>query len=136
LAILAAQTESAVADEKKPPNTMGDINNNQGIVTQGQIGNNTIIQNDGRRHLTEGGKQQFLAQLSRTRRIVITVYSHDGDNINLGREIWSFLHDSGFNVASPNHLLIYTGRALPRGVEVFLADDKPDEPIQIVVGDR
>lgn len=30
--------------QDKPPNVMGDVINNQGIVTQGQIGNNTIVQ--------------------------------------------------------------------------------------------
>jgi hypothetical protein len=29
--------------DKPPSNTMGNITNNQGIVTQGQIGNNTIV---------------------------------------------------------------------------------------------
>ena len=33
-----------VMAQDKPPNVMGDVNNNQGIVTQGQIGNNTIVQ--------------------------------------------------------------------------------------------
>jgi hypothetical protein len=32
-----------MAQNDKPPNTMGDIKNNRGIITQGQTGNNTII---------------------------------------------------------------------------------------------
>ena len=32
-----------MAQDNKPPNTMGDITNNTGIITQGQTGNNTII---------------------------------------------------------------------------------------------
>lgn len=34
---------AAMAQNDKPSNTMGDIQNNQGIITQGQTGNNTII---------------------------------------------------------------------------------------------
>lgn len=32
-----------MAQDQKSSNTMGDVINNQGIVTQGQVGNNTII---------------------------------------------------------------------------------------------
>src|SRR5260370_36983896 len=35
------QTRMAQND-KPPPNTMGDVLNNQGIITQGQHGNNTL----------------------------------------------------------------------------------------------
>jgi hypothetical protein len=37
-------TGVAMAQSEKPPtNTMGNVINNQGIVTQGQVGNNTIV---------------------------------------------------------------------------------------------
>lgn len=42
--VLIFVTGSAMSadDKKSPSNTMGNILNNQGIVTQGQVGNNTI----------------------------------------------------------------------------------------------
>jgi hypothetical protein len=44
-ATLISYAGNAMAQDYKPPqsNTMGAIINNQGIVTQGQFGNNTII---------------------------------------------------------------------------------------------
>jgi hypothetical protein len=42
--ILICFTGSTVAQSEKPPtNTKGNIIANQGIVTQGQVGNNTIV---------------------------------------------------------------------------------------------
>jgi hypothetical protein len=38
--------------QNSTPNTLGDIINNQGIVTQGQHGNNTIIQGPVARHIS------------------------------------------------------------------------------------
>jgi hypothetical protein len=51
---------AAMAQNEKPPsNTMGDIINNQGIVTQGQIGDNYIIQH-------KAPKISFVGQLPST----------------------------------------------------------------------
>jgi hypothetical protein len=42
--ILICLTRTAMAQNEKPAeNTMGNITNNQGIITQGQVGNNTIV---------------------------------------------------------------------------------------------
>jgi len=43
LGVMAAGGTVSMAQDGKPPNTMGDVINNQGIITQGQKGNNTII---------------------------------------------------------------------------------------------
>jgi hypothetical protein len=40
---LIGSTVIAMAQNEKPPNTIGNITNNSGIITQGQIGNNTIV---------------------------------------------------------------------------------------------
>jgi hypothetical protein len=41
--ILFLASRAAMAQSDKPSNTMGAVTNNQGIVTQGQVGNNTIV---------------------------------------------------------------------------------------------
>jgi hypothetical protein len=40
---LIGSTVIVMAQDDKPPNTIGNITNNSGIITQGQIGNNTIV---------------------------------------------------------------------------------------------
>jgi len=47
-----------------PSNAMGPINDNHGIITQGQTGNNTILQTPPARHINDQNKQKLSQFLS------------------------------------------------------------------------
>jgi hypothetical protein len=86
-------------------NTLGNIYGNQGIITQGQTGNNTIIQGPVRRDLNSAWgdplKQQMLNNLPRDKEITVTAVMGDTEALDLAVQIHSFLKSSGFKLTEP-----------------------------------
>jgi hypothetical protein len=89
-------------------NTMGPIYGNQGIITQGQTGNNTILQTPPARHINDQAKQklsQFLANKPKGQlRIKASITANDARAY--ANEIAEFLQDScGWNVQVDNAII-------------------------------
>jgi hypothetical protein len=63
LSLYGAVVVNTLAGSAMAQNTMGDINNNQGIVTQGQNGNNTIIQRPPGRSMSQAAAEKIAASL-------------------------------------------------------------------------
>ncbi len=87
-------------------NTMGPIYNNQGIITQGQFGNNTIIQGPIARHLSDlraaSLKSQILSEIPKDKPITVMAVMGDAEAIEFAQEIHSFLKDNGFDLKEQN----------------------------------
>lgn len=83
-------------------NTMGNVYGNQGIITQGQTGNNTIIQAPPARNLDSpwGGplKSQILEKLPRDQEISVTAVLGDAEAADLAVQIYNFLKNNGFKM--------------------------------------
>lgn len=131
-----AQTDSApgtqVAQNDKPDNSIGSIVGNQGIITQGQTGNNYLLK-DGQHPFGPTEQSYLLQYVSKQRKIVINVMP-DAKAINLADRIYAFLRDSGYQVDPVNHFLMAAGpKGPPRGVSV---NNPPDstQPTTIWVG--
>lgn len=121
-----------MAQDNKPPNTMGDVNNNQGIITQGQVGNNLILQGLSR-PFGDAEKAYLLAHVTKQRKIVINVMP-DGPAEDLAGRIFEFLKGGDYQVDPVNHFLMAAGpNGPPRGVSI---NNPPDEtkPTVIWVG--
>src|SRR5690349_12902851 len=76
-------------------NSIGNIYNNQGLITQGQTGNNTIIQGPIPRRMAEGRadslKAQILRELPRDKRITVMAVMGDGEAVQFAQEIFAFM---------------------------------------------
>lgn len=132
-AILSGQTTLAQSDN--PPNTMGPIIDNKGIVTQGQQGNNTIYQRPADRHLNDDMKQQLLQNLPHGRKIRIFYINTESDAQGFAEELATFLRESGFNdIDGPSGGMQFGGKMT--GINVDLNKDHPERPIQISIGLR
>lgn len=114
-------------------NTMGNINGNQGIITQGQQGNNTIIQGPVPRHLLDADKAALLAHLPKGRTIRVLFQQTESDGEGLAKEIHDFLVQNGFNSTGYGGVMMFP---TPRGTEVNLNENSPNQPIFINVGIR
>jgi hypothetical protein len=116
-----------------PSNSAGNINGSNGIVTQGQSGNNTIIQAPQPRQLGEAQKVQLLARIPKSRKIRLMFESSESDAGPLADQIADFLKSNGYSVEGPHPAIIVPA---PRGVAVQLSEDHPENPINISVGVR
>jgi hypothetical protein len=90
------------AMSQNPPNTMGNILNNQGIITQGQTGNNTIVGSIPRsidQPRMEALKRQILSELPKDKPITVMAVMGDSEAINFAVQIHSFLKANGFPLA-------------------------------------
>lgn len=114
-------------------NSIGNINGNTGIITQGQQGNNTIIQGPISRHLDEAGKAEFLRRVPKTRKIVLKYLSTESDGSSLAQEMHEFLTKEHYSVEGPNPAIIPDA---PRGISILTFDDKPNRPVEILIGMR
>jgi hypothetical protein len=117
-------------------NTLGNIYNNQGIITQGQQGNNTIIQGLPERHLTDDIKTSLLAHIPKSRKVVITALWGDQEAINFGGEIKKFLTDADYSsVEGINWGMMNAPDGTSfKGTAVNLHVDQPDNPVEINIG--
>lgn len=117
-------------------NSVGNIYGNQEIITQGQTGNNTIIQGFPARHLSDPDKTEMLSRIPKNRRIVIIALWGDQEVINLGAEIKAFLARSGYTSIDGVGWGVMTmpdGTSF-KGISVNLNEDKLNMPVQINVG--
>src|SRR5262249_7162293 len=88
LAAIFQITEAAMA--QNPPNSMGNIYNNRGIITQGQTGNNTVIQGPIARSLDREPqlRQQMLRELPRDKDITVTGVLGDAESCDFAIQIY------------------------------------------------
>ena len=96
---------------------MGNIYNNQGIITQGQQGNNTIIQGQIPRDLEREGplKAQMLRELPRDKEITVVGILGDTESCSFALQIQAFLKNDGFMVKDGIAESVFAG--LPRGLQ-------------------
>lgn len=111
-------------------NSIGSISNNSGIVTQGQVGDNTIVQGLKPRHLDATMKAQFQANIPRTRKVTITSIN-ETEPLEFSQEIFTFLKSKGYNVDPP--AIGFFSKPVTK-VEVDLHDDDETKPVEIIVG--
>ncbi len=96
-------------------NTIGNIYNNQGIITQGQQGNNTIIQGPIPRHLSdqraESLKAQILREIPKNKPITVMAVMGDAEAIEFAIEIHGFMKSNGFLMKEPDGVSqgVFTG---------------------------
>jgi hypothetical protein len=124
------QTEEAMAQ-----NTMGPIYSNQGIITQGQFGNNTIIQGPIPRHLsdqrTDGLKVQILREIPKDKPVTVMAIMGDAEAIEFAQEIHTYMKANGFTMREPNGISqgVFTGP-----VKGLQKRDESDGSITFIVG--
>ena len=115
-----------------PSNSMGPITGNQGIITQGQNGNNVIFQTP-KRALSDQDKSQLLASIPKSRKIVIVAVP-DGAALDFAEVLYSFLVGNGYSVAEIEKPLMISGpNGPPRGNNINTPPDIT-QPVQITVG--
>lgn len=88
-------------EQHLPSNTMGDVNIKNGIVTQGQQGNNYLQTQKPPRFLTDEMKEAMLEKIPKSK--IITVrYVASGDEVlerkNLAEQIYKFLTVEGYKL--------------------------------------
>ena len=77
-------------------NSLGNVYNNQGIITQGQQGNNTIIQAPARAEFTPQLQSEILQKIPKGPIELITVGGEADQAI--GNQVHAFLNQSGYTV--------------------------------------
>jgi hypothetical protein len=96
-------------------NSMGNIFGNQGIITQGQFGNNTIIQGPLARHLSDPRadtlKTQILSDIPKDKPITVMAIMGDAEAIEFAQEIHAFMKANGFEMKEPGGISqgVFTG---------------------------
>jgi hypothetical protein len=115
-------------------NTIGNIYGNQGIITQGQTGNNTIIQGPLSRHLSEprmdGLKAQILREIPKDKPITVMAIMGDGEGIEFAEEIQTFMKANGFQMKGDGIAQgVFTGP-----VKGLQKRDETDGSITFIVG--
>ena len=102
----------------------------QGGVTAGTINIGPM-----QRHLSVADKAAMLARIPKTRKISIMVVLNDAEANNLASEIDAFLRNSGYQVDGPHGAMMWSHSGTsPKGVNIDLNKDKPNDPVQITVG--
>jgi hypothetical protein len=128
---------TAMAQSQPTSNSMGPVIDNHGIVTQGQNGNNVVVQGVVPRHLGDPEKEALIARIPKNRKISVVFVLNDSDATDLATEYADFLRNSGYSVEGPAGMMIWTSaNTSPRGVNVDLNLDAPQNPVQITVGIR
>jgi hypothetical protein len=114
---------------QQPTYSTGAISGNQGILTFGQTGNNTIVQGTPRRRLDENLKAQLLANLPTSRKVEVNAIN-ESDAKDFAAEIATFLRENGYTVDGVN--TNFYGGPNPKGTTINLRND----PIVITVGEN
>ncbi len=131
---MAAAQQQAQA----PPmsnNTIGNIFGNQGIITQGQIGNNTLNIGPQPRNIDSSQavslKAQILRELPKDKLITVTALLGDGESIQFAQQIHAFMKANGFTMREPDGISqsVFTG--VVKGLQ---RQDQPDGSITFIVG--
>jgi hypothetical protein len=119
---LAAVATVAAALWKSQPSVAqsGAIFNNQGIVTQGQIGGtNTVINRQPPRQIDDQLRQFIRANVPKAKTIKVMVLNGDPERDNFAEEIGAFLTADGYKLMTPFiSFLVGGGGKTPSGVEI------------------
>jgi hypothetical protein len=118
-------------------NSMGQISNYQGIVTQGQSGgNNTVINRRPARSLDEQGKRNLLSALpDRKKDVVLQILIGDPERDNYGSQVRDFLISAGYHVREPIRRVVAVGDT-PVGTVVDPYTQADAVVVEIGVNDR
>jgi hypothetical protein len=84
-------------EESMAQNKMGDIYNNQGIITQGQTGNNTIIQGPVRLSFTQEIADDLVSRLPAGKTIVLQSIGSNLDQA-VADQYQQYLQAKGFEI--------------------------------------
>jgi hypothetical protein len=87
---------ATASEDVMAQNTMGPIIGNQGIITQGQQGNNTIIQAPVRAQFTDQIKSEILQKIPKGT-VDLRTIGGEADQA-IGNEVHQFLMQNGYNV--------------------------------------
>jgi hypothetical protein len=90
---------SAMAQNEKPPNAMGDINNNSGIITQGQTGNNTIIVGPSRLQFSTAIGEELFQKLPKGKPVRVRAIGSASDQA-VAQQYGGFLQSKGVKIAN------------------------------------
>lgn len=114
-------------------NWIGNINGNNGIITQGQIGNNTINFGKQPRNLDapqmQGLKNAILTELPRDKAFSIGTVMGDQEAISLAMQVHSFMKSQGFQVGDGVFQGVFSGPVVG-----YVRNDKPDGGVEIIIG--
>jgi hypothetical protein len=132
VSIIAILWASSVAAQ----NSSGNIYDNNGVIAQGQGGDNTVIQGQIVRHLNDNDKAKLLSHLPRERKIVILFANSQSDDEDFAKEFHDFLVGNGYTVEGPNSSDFSGPNGQLKGVHINLNQAHPDRPIEIIVGIR
>ena len=135
VAVFAAFLSGNAMSDENPKNVMGNVTNNHGIVTQGQIGNNTLNIGATARHLnSEAGeplKRQMLNELPRDKQIRVMALMGDAESYQFALEIQAFLKAHGFKVGESDNVAQATFVGLVKGLSV---QERKDGVLEFIVG--
>jgi hypothetical protein len=121
-----------MAQNDKPPNTIENITDNRGIITQGQVGNNTIIQGGYRTVSPEQRRRMVAAANSSTTKTAVEINSPMGcdECAGLGVQFAQILSEAGWSATpSPNNMWPF--RLL--GIQIWVHDINAPPPEAITL---
>jgi hypothetical protein len=116
--------ELAIAQDQKPSNTMGAINNNKGIITQGQSGgNNTVVNAPPIASIDQKAIDRIRQEVSAGATFSITKTIMDSDSNILAERLFAELIKLGYK---PERQAIDSafGRPYFRGLQILQAENK------------
>jgi hypothetical protein len=118
-----------MAQNNNPSNTLGNIYNNQGIITQGQTGNNTIIVGTPKLQFTTALGEELIRKLPTGKSIRIRSVGSNGDQ-SVADQYEAFLQQRGFNIAYRD--IIYGLLNPPPEQKISIMDNR-DNPSEVIV---
>jgi hypothetical protein len=116
-------------------NGIGNIYNNQGIITQGQIGNNTLNVGPQPRNISApqaaGLQAQILRELPKDKPITVMALMGDGEGIQFAHQIHAFMRANGFMMKEPDGISqgVFSGP-----IKGLQRRDEKDGSITFIVG--
>jgi hypothetical protein len=116
-------------------NSIGNIFGNNGIITQGQIGNNTLNVGPQPRNIDSAQaaslKTQILSELPKGKPITVMALMGDGEGIQFAQQIHAFMKANGFTMKEPSGISqgVFTG-----AVKGLQRRDEADGSITFIVG--
>jgi hypothetical protein len=105
--------------------SLNDVPSNQGIITQGQSGNNTLVTKAPDRVLDDTMKNALISNLPKNKMVQILVLAGDPERDKFADQIDAFLKSNGYGVMSPHGYFIAVGNT-PRGTEIYPDNEKPN----------
>lgn len=114
--ILIIYAGNAMAEDPRTPNSMGNIINNQGIVTQGQIGSNTIVTP---RRLAFSAKlgEAILSNMQRKKPIHLVGIGNTAADRLVAEQVFMFLRERGYEI--------------PERSNIGVTSEMPERPVTI-----